>query len=104
MFSLRNLFISLLSPAAIFVVMIAGDLIFKTNSSFVPILLVYAQHVYLGEKIGVNLHGGDGWISFPYNGNFLLFNVLLDYFLVALAIYVLLSVFTRLVSPARKLL
>lgn len=95
MLSLRNLLISLFSPAAIFVVMIVGDLIFKTNSSFVPILLVYGQHVYLGEKLGVNLHSGGGWISFPYNGNFLLFNVLLDYLFAALAIYVLLTALTK---------
>ena len=95
MFSLRNLLISLFSPAAIFVVMIASDLIMKTNLSSAPILLVYVQHVYLGEKLGVSLHSGSGWISFPYNGNFLLFNVLLDYFFVALAIYVLLTALTK---------
>lgn len=95
MLSLKNLLISVFSPAVIFIAAILTDLIFKTGLSSAPILLVYLQHIYLGEKLGVNLYRGGGWISFPYNGTFLLFNILLDYFFVALVIYVLLTALTK---------
>lgn len=105
MFHLRNLLISLFSPAAIFIIMMFIDWIFKTRVSSVSLILVYLQHTYLGKLLGVDLHGDSGaWISLPYNGWFLLFNLLADYLIVALAVYVLLTLFTMRISSARKFL
>lgn len=105
MFSLANLISSLLSPALMVFALRLFDSLFKTELLGIFMLLVYVEHIFIGKLLGIKFEKQPSILIFSFPHNELLFRatIIFDYLVVALIVYVWLTILTRYVFSARNL-
>ena len=103
MFNKKNLALSFLIPVLVVAGLFLNDRLLGTEFLWIPLLLVYLEHILFGYLFGFDLGrdaGGGGFISFPLNLPVLTATVVLDYLLVAMIIYLALTYWRK--SPNLK--
>ena len=105
MFSLTNLLIALLSPAAIILALGVCDKFLGTPMTGILFLLILVEHKLIADLLGVEIAQPEpgllDLISFPLNETILSATIILDYLLIALAVYVSLTLLTKGVSRTK---
>src|ERR1051326_962389 len=100
MFNKLNLFLSLLFPIPLDVAVFISDELFQTRLFEVLMLIVYLQHVLIGYAFDLRLDGYRGeWVGMPFDIPVLAATLILDYLLVAMIIYGMLTLFAKFGYP-----
>lgn len=98
MFDKTILILSLLLPVPCGVAVFLADCVLQTGLFEMLLILVYLEHVLIGYLVGFDL-GRDAykgeWIGIPLNTTVFTATFMLDYLLVALIVYVALTLLKK---------